>query len=325
MSALTSESSQKILPEKEKKFKDHVKYEHLVAGATAGMTATLILHPLDVVKIRFAVYDGIHGTPKYSSIANAFSTIYKHEGFRGLYRGVTPNICGAGSSWGLYFFFYNSIKNFIQGGNINMPLGPGYHLLAASQAGLMTLFITNPIWVAKTRLCLQFGGPNQKFEPNQSYKGMADCFKKIYKTEGVRGYYKGIVPGIFGVSHGAVQFMVYEEMKNQYQHYYNLPISKKLGTLEYLFFSASSKLIAVFATYPYQVVRARLQNQHYSYDNATDCVQKMWKFEGAKGFYKGMGTNLLRVTPATMITFVTYENISHLLLKYNKNKSASPT
>lgn len=324
MSALTRSSPPQKLKEKELKIIDHVKYEHLIAGATAGMTATLILHPMDVVKLRFAVQDGIHSTPKYSSIPNAFSTIYKQEGFRGLYRGVTPNIWGAGSSWGLYFFFYNSIKNFIQEGNINIPLGPGVHLLAASQAGLMTLLITNPIWVVKTRLCLQFGGPEQQ-QPNQRYKGMVDCLKKIYITEGIRGYYKGLVPGIFGVSHGAVQFMVYEEMKNRYQQYYNSPISKKLGTTEYLFFSATSKLIAVFTTYPYQVVRARLQNQHYSYLSATDCVQKMWKFEGAKGFYKGMGTNLLRVTPATMITFVTYENISHLLLKYNKNKLVPPT
>lgn len=323
MSALTKDQSKTILAEKEVKLLDHVKYEHLVAGAAAGMTATLILHPLDVVKLRFAVHDDYHKTPKYSSIANAFGTIYKHEGFRGLYRGVTPNICGAGSSWGLYFLFYNAIKNFIQQGNVNTALGPGYHLLAASQAGLTTLFLTNPIWVVKTRMCLQFGGPNQKLLPHQCYNGMMDCLAKIYKTEGVRGYYKGLVPGIFGVSHGAVQFMVYEEMKNQYQHYRNLPISKKLGTLEYLCFSATSKLIAVFTTYPYQVIRARLQNQHYGYKGASDCVKKIWRYEGARGFYKGLGTNLLRVTPATMITFVTYENISHLLIKYNKNTPGS--
>ncbi|XP_030756717.1 mitochondrial folate transporter/carrier-like [Sitophilus oryzae] len=299
-------------PKKELKLADHVKYEHLIAGTTAGVTSTLILHPMDVVKIRFAVNDGIHSTPKYSGIWNAFSTIYRMEGFRGLYRGVTPNVWGAGASWGLYFLFYNSIKNFIQGGNVNTPLGPGYHLLAASQSGLVTLFVTNPIWVVKTRLCLQVG-------ENQKYNGTIDCLSKIYKSEGIVGYYRGILPGVFGVSHGAVQFMVYEEIKNQYQYFYNKPISSKLGTLEYLLFSAVSKIVAVITTYPYQVIRARLQNQLYSYDGAVDCVKRTWKFEGWRGFYKGMGTNLLRVTPATMITFVTYENISHMLLKYNKN------
>lgn len=32
----------------------HVKYEHMVAGITGGITSTLILHPLDLIKIRFA-------------------------------------------------------------------------------------------------------------------------------------------------------------------------------------------------------------------------------------------------------------------------------
>lgn len=38
------------------KFKlfSHVKYEHLVAGVSGGVTSTLLLHPLDLIKIRFA-------------------------------------------------------------------------------------------------------------------------------------------------------------------------------------------------------------------------------------------------------------------------------
>ncbi len=32
----------------------HLKYEHLVAGITGGVTSTLLLHPLDLLKIRFA-------------------------------------------------------------------------------------------------------------------------------------------------------------------------------------------------------------------------------------------------------------------------------
>lgn len=36
------------------KLATHVKYEHLVAGISGGVTSTLILHPLDLIKIRFA-------------------------------------------------------------------------------------------------------------------------------------------------------------------------------------------------------------------------------------------------------------------------------
>lgn len=292
----------------------HIKYEHLIAGISGGLTSTLILHPLDLIKIRFAVSDGRQAYPqKYNGIGNAFATIFQQDGLRGLYRGATPNLWGAGSSWGLYFLFYNAIKVYIQGGNADLPLGATIHLLAASEAGVLTLLITNPLWVVKTRLILQYG----KTTPNQVnlYSGMIDCLKKIYMNEGVRGYYKGLCPGLFGVSHGAIQFMVYEEMKNKYNQYQKVPITKKLSTMEYLTFAAISKFIAAASTYPYQVIRARLQNQHYTYKGSFDCITQTWKFEGWRGFYKGLGTNLLRVTPATMITFLTYENVSHFLLK----------
>ncbi|KAJ8920403.1 hypothetical protein NQ315_005269 [Exocentrus adspersus] len=293
----------------------HVKYEHLVAGISGGVTSTVILHPLDVIKIRFAVNDGrLHKTPKYNGIINAFTTILHKEGVKGLYRGLTPNVWGAGSSWGLYFLFYNAIKTHMQKGDTDIQLPASTHLLAASEAGLMTLLITNPLWVVKTRLCLQFD------TSTQAYNGMMDALVKIYKTDGVKGYYKGFIPGVFGVSHGAVQFMVYEEMKKYYSHYYNQPLSAKLGTIEYLTFAAISKLIAVSVTYPYQVVRARLQNQHYQYQGVLDCVKQTWRYEGWRGFYKGLGTNLIRVTPATMITFLTYENVSHLLLTYKSSQ-----
>ncbi|XP_053966014.1 mitochondrial folate transporter/carrier [Anastrepha obliqua] len=296
----------------------HVKYEHLLAGISGGVTSTLILHPLDLIKIRFAVNDGRTTTvPQYNSLSSAFSTIFRQEGFRGLYKGVTPNIWGSGSAWGFYFMFYNTIKTFIQGGNTTQPLGPTLHMLAAAESGVLTLMLTNPIWVVKTRLCLQYGAETSSNKAIE-YRGMVDALAQIYRNEGIRGLYRGFIPGMFGVSHGALQFMTYEEMKNHYNTYRKLPIDTKLATSEYLAFAAISKLIAAAATYPYQVIRARLQDHHLNYNGSWDCIKQTWRFEGPRGFYKGMQASLTRVVPATMITFVMYENVSHYLLHRSK-------
>lgn len=287
----------------------HVKYEHLVAGISGGVTSTLILHPLDLIKIRFAVNDGrTTAAPKYRSLTSAFVTIFRQEGLRGLYKGVTPNVWGSGSAWGFYFMFYNTIKTWIQGGNTATPLGPTLHMLAASEAGILTLIITNPIWVVKTRLCLQY-----ELEPASSmnaYRGMTDALVKIYRQEGIRGLYRGFVPGMFGVSHGALQFMTYEEMKNSYNNYRKLPIDTKLGTSEYLIFAAISKLIAAAVTYPYQVIRARLQDHHHTYEGAWDCMKKTWRYERLLGFYKGLVPYLVHVTPNICLVMLIWENFT---------------
>ncbi|XP_026821863.1 mitochondrial folate transporter/carrier isoform X1 [Rhopalosiphum maidis] len=292
----------------------HVKLEHLVAGFSGGVASTLILHPLDLLKIRFAVNDGRNAIPNYAGLGNAVTTIFRQEGIKGLYKGVTPNVWGSGSAWGFYFLFYNSIKAWIQGDNTKKPLGPALHMTAAAEAGILTLMITNPVWVVKTRLCLQFDKP---IDPSKSYSGMWDAFRKIYGAEGVRGLYKGFVPGMFGVSHGALQFMTYEEMKTFYNEYRRLPIDAKLETSEYIVFAAFSKLIAAGLTYPYQVIRARLQDQHREYRGTWHCITQTWRYESVRGFYKGIGPNLLRVIPATIITFAVFENLSSYLIKLN--------
>lgn len=119
------------------------------------------------------------------------------------------------------------------------------------------------------------------------------------------------MPGLFGVTHGALQFMTYEEMKNCYNQYRRVPINAKLTTVEYLTFAAISKLIAAAATYPYQVIRARLQDQHHTYGGTWDCVKRTWKYEQMRGFYKGLAPYLLHVTPNICLVMLIYEKFTN--------------
>ncbi|KAG7458099.1 hypothetical protein MATL_G00234520 [Megalops atlanticus] len=291
----------------------YVKYENLAAGVSGGVMSTMVLHPLDLVKIRFAVSDGLELRRKYNGMFHCMKSIWQLEGIRGLYQGVTPNIWGTGASWGFYFFFYNAIKAFNKEGR-QSELSAAEHLVSAAQAGVLTLCLTNPVWVTKTRLVLQYNAdPSRK-----QYKGMLDALRKIYRHEGIPGLYRGFVPGLIGTSHGALQFMVYEELKRGYNKYKKMPSDAQLTLAEYIAMAAVSKIFAVAITYPYQVVRARLQDQHNNYSGVIDVIRRTWRNEGAVGFYKGMVPNLIRVTPACGITFVVYENVSRFLLGLHK-------
>uniref|UniRef100_A0A8C5M5W0 Solute carrier family 25 member 32 n=1 Tax=Leptobrachium leishanense TaxID=445787 RepID=A0A8C5M5W0_9ANUR len=252
----------------------HVHYENLAAGLSGGVISTLVLHPLDLVKIRFAVSDGLELRPKYNGIFHCLVTVWKREGLRGLYQGVTPNMWGAGASWGLYFLFYNTIKAYKMEGRTD-NLTAIEHLLSAAGAGALTLSLTNPIWVTKTRLVLQYDAGVDPLK--RQYRGMFHALGTIYRTEGIRGLYKGFVPGLFGTSHGALQFMAYEELKLKYNKHLNRPSNTKLDTAEYICMAALSKIFAVSATYPYQVVRARLQDQHNRYSGVMDVIRRTWR------------------------------------------------
>jgi len=285
-----------------------VQLRHMVGGMSGGVVSTLILHPLDLLKIRFAVDDGTAGKQHYNSLGQAVSRIVRAEGVKGLYRGVVSNTVTAGSAWGSYFLFYQTIKTRLQGGQAHIQLSSSEHLWAASQAGLLTLVLTNPITVVKTRLCLQYKS-KEKIDKTKHYRGMGDAFYKIVKYEGLQGLYKGFVPGLCGVVHGAIQFMAYEDLKCRYNNYRGKPIDTALSPATYLLFAAVSKFIAAVTTYPYQVVRARLQDKDCRYLGTWDCVKRTVRHEGAMGLYKGMTPYLVHVMPNICLVFLIYEFI----------------
>ncbi|CAM6127948.1 unnamed protein product [Calypogeia fissa] len=295
-------------------------WETAVAGAVAGLTTVVVLHPLDIVRTRFQVSDGRNSRiPNYRSTAHALATITKTEGIRGLYAGLFPSVLGSSISWGLYFFFYGNAKARYER-VVKRDLGPLHHLLAAAEAGSLVCVITNPLWLVKTRLQLQPPAHGAR----KPYAGLSDALRSIVKEEGWRGLYKGLGPSLVLVSHGALQFMAYEEGKKmalalrsrRRAESSNEEVS--LASADYALLGAGSKLFAGLLTYPYQVIRARIQqrpNVHgvANYTGGWQAFKTTLRYEGVPGLYRGIVPNLLRTVPSSSLTFLVYETTLKLL------------
>ena len=90
--------------------------------------------------------------------------------------------------------------------------------------------MTNPIWVAKTRMCLQY-----ETLGTSSHLTTWGTLSEMWRVEGIRGFYRGMIPGMIGVSCGALQILLYEELRNYYNTYfYNRPIDIHLASRSYL-------------------------------------------------------------------------------------------
>ena len=268
----------------------------LVAGAGAGLFATALLHPLDLVKTRMQVQDARSGRrlPVYRGLVHGVRSIVTLEGWFGLFQGLGPNLVGSTTSWGLYMYFYALCKDRLA----PYTSGSALYLGAATVAGAVVTMIVHPIFTIKTRLQLQLtttttaaaattaagsgGGVAAGQLPGtlvpaalrNDYRGLLDAALRMVREEGALSLYRGLGPSLLLVSHGSIQFVAYENLKLALAERDGraAPASGRgagggagggsgLGSGELAVASTCSKLVATAGTYPYQVIRSCMQQR----------------------------------------------------------------
>jgi solute carrier family 25 oxoglutarate transporter 11 len=157
------------------------------AGLAAGGLAAMVGNPADLALIRMQS-DGLKPLAErknYKSVIDALSSIAKNEGVAALWAGAAPTVVRAMAlNFGQLAFFSEAKAQL----KANTDLSTRTQTLSASAiAGFFASFFSLPFDFVKTRLQKQQRGPDGKLP----YKGMADCFSKVAKQEGVLRFYRG--------------------------------------------------------------------------------------------------------------------------------------
>ena len=85
----------------------------LGCGALSSSFAQLVTYPLALAKTRLQA-SGMPGyDPGYDGLAGCLRTTFKYEGFRGLYRGIVPNLLKAVPSLSISYVVFENVKRLL--------------------------------------------------------------------------------------------------------------------------------------------------------------------------------------------------------------------
>lgn len=183
-------------------------YGRLCAGGFAGMVASSIVYPLEVVKTMLTVSPGL-----YDGILHAFASAYRDGGLQGFYKGWFPTLVAMFPYVGIEFMIYETFKQAYttfqlrRGEKTDLP--PLVHLTLGCVAGMASQTSAHPLDVIRRRLQMQGKGGRPK-----EYHNMFDGLYKLARDEGPAELYRGLRPACLEkMPSTAITFFAYEVLK----------------------------------------------------------------------------------------------------------------
>jgi len=167
-----------------------------IAGGIAACGAVTATHPFETVKIRLQLQGELQSkevaVKKYRGVLHGVSVIIKNEGLKGIYRGlgcayiyqILLNGCRLG--------FYEPLRATLTSAIFHDPKvqSLGINVFSGATSGILGAMAGSPFFLVKTRL--QSYSPFLPVGTQHIYRNAFDGLSQIYRTEGVKGLYRGM-------------------------------------------------------------------------------------------------------------------------------------
>ncbi|KAJ0491295.1 putative mitochondrial carrier protein [Helianthus annuus] len=152
--------------------------------------------------------------------------------------------------------------------------------------------------------------------------GLLASFRRIAKTEGILGFYRGNGASVARiVPYAALHYMAYEQYRRQIS--YSFPRMGNGSVVDLLAGSLSGGTAVLF-TYPLDLVRTKLAYQvvdapklnvkgamgsERAFGGIRDCFSRTYKEAGMRGLYRGVAPSLYGIFPYAGLKFYFYEEM----------------
>lgn len=284
------------------------------AASTLGASVVaLVVTPLDVMKVRMQAHvcpvGGVapcEDPAHVGGMRDALRKVVRADGVRGLWRGLSATLALAVPTTGLYFSIYEAFMAKAA----EMPqLGDGTAaVVSGAAARVVTATVASPIELARIRV--QAGDK----------QGISAIVRQVYRKDGARALWRGLGPTLVrDAPFSAIYWGAYELLKDPARS----PLPAKMLDKEhkfagYLVSGIGAGGLAAVVTVPADVIKTRRQAlvniAGADGPSATlDIARAIYKEEGSRGLFRGVGPRVVKVAPACAIMMGTYELFKVLL------------
>jgi hypothetical protein len=260
-------------------------------GGMAGLLVEGALHPMDTVRTRIKA-----NVRESVAIMTQIKTMHRHEGPLSYYRGFSCTLPGSFVTHGSYFFMYENLKQlFAQTKVLPRDATP---FAAAFMSGFCSNMISLPFMAIRSRMQLKPG--------QYDYKHVIDGFRKVLKTEGFKKLYlsgpvfftqnameAGLTFGFYELFHRGLKPLFPSKSE------FNLPLT--------VVSSMAAASMTAFMINPLDVMVTRMQVMRHKPNNVYALVKSIYRYEGYRGFMKGVLGTMTQNSMAALILFPTYE------------------
>lgn len=272
-------------------------------GGLAGMTATAVIQPVDMIKVRLQLAgEGARTGPKPSAFGVTRDIVASGK-VRDLYTGLSAGLLRqAVYTTARLGFFETFIKTLTKrADDANRQVTFGERAGAGLLAGGVAAMIGNPADLALIRMQSDGLKPPEK---RAHYRSVVDALLRISKGEGVGALWAGAFPTVVrAMALNLGQLAFFAESKSQLKQHTSLSPQNQT-------FAASgiAGFFASFLSLPFDFIKTRLQKQQKDpktgqlpYKGLLDCARKVAKEEGWLRFYRGFGTYYVRIAPHALV------------------------